>query len=105
MPLAIFTKNMMTDGGPAKAHSIGLVSTERGSTGWTVRVDHHGTQEQAERQAGVVWQTYYLMPFDVDLGSQPYQAAAAWLIANETVFFGGVPLAISEQIEIEEPAA
>lgn len=105
MPLAIFTKNMMTDGGPAKAHAIGRVSTERGSVGWTVQVDHHGTQEQAERQAGVVWQTYYMMPFDVDFGGQPYQAAAAWLIANESVFSGGVPLATGEQTLIEEPAA
>ncbi|AWG34027.1 hypothetical protein [Alcaligenes aquatilis] len=105
MQLAIFTKNMMTEGGPAKAHSIGRVSAERDSTGWTVQVDHHGTQEQAERQAGVVWQTYYLMPFDVDLGVQPYQAAAAWLIANESAFSGGVPLTISEQTQIEEPAA
>ncbi len=89
MSLAIFTKNMLTEGGPAKAHSIGRISTERGGAGWSVQVDHHATQEQAERQAGVVWQTYYVMPFDTDLGSQPQRSAVTWLIANEPAFSGG----------------
>ena len=68
MPLVIFTKNMMTDGGPAKAHSVGRVSTER--------------------QGGVIWQTYYQMPFDVELSGHTYQEAAKWLIANEPAFAG-----------------
>lgn len=102
MSLAIFTKNMMTEGGPAKAHSIGRISTERGRAGWSVQVDHHATQEQAERQAGVVWQTYYVMPFDTDLGSQPHLAAAAWLITNESVFSGGEALVSDESIEDAE---
>lgn len=102
MQLAIFIKNMMTEGGPAKAHSIGCVSTERGSTGWTVQVDHHATQEQAERQAGVVWQTYYVMPFDTALGSQPQLAAVAWLIANEPTFSGGEAVVSADPIENAE---
>ncbi|MCM2620842.1 MULTISPECIES: hypothetical protein [Alcaligenes] len=102
MPLAIFTKNMMTDGGPAKAHSIGRISTERGAEGWTVQVDHHATQEQAERQAGVVWQTYYVMPFDTALGSQPQLSAVTWLIANEPAFSGGEAVVGVDPIESAE---
>ena len=99
MSLAIFTKNMMTEGGPAKAHSIGRISTERGGAGWAVQVDHHATQEQAERQAGVVWQTYYMMPFDTALGSQPQLSAVAWLIANEPVFSSGEAVVSADPIE------
>lgn len=102
MPLAIFTKSLMTDGGPAKAHSVGRVSTERSSTGWTVQVDHHATQEQAERQAGVVWQTYYEMPFTTVLGSEPQMAAVAWLIANEPAFSGGEAVVSADPIENAE---
>lgn len=102
MPLVIFTKNMMTDGGPAKAHTIGRVLTERGSAGWTVQVDHHATQEQAERESGVVWQTYYQMPFDVELGGHPYKAAATWLIGNEPVFAGGEMVVPGTVEQIEE---
>ena len=102
MSLAIFMKNMMTEGGPAKAHSIGRISTERGSAGWSVQVDHHTTQGQAERQAGVVWQTYYVMPFDTALGSQPQLAAVTWLIANEPAFSGGEAVVSTDPIENAE---
>jgi hypothetical protein len=102
MSLAIFAKNMMTEGGPAKAHSIGRISTERGAAGWTVQVDHHATQEQAERQAGVVWQTYYMMPFDTALGGQPQLSAVAWLIANEPAFSGGEAVISADPIETAE---
>lgn len=102
MPLAIFTKNMMTEGGPAKAHSIGRISTERGRAAWSVQVDHHMTQEQAERHAGVVWQTYYAMPFDIALGSNPHLAAVSWLIENEPEFSGGKPMVSDELTEDAE---
>lgn len=102
MSVVIFTKNMMTDGGPAKAHSIGRVSTERGTDAWTVQVDHHGTQEQADRQAGIVWQTYYQMPFGVELGGCPYVAAARWLIEHEPLFSGGELLEVEVQEEAQD---